>query len=139
MKKLIQLIIPVLLLMSACNNKSQSGDATTPTADSPKAVSATPMPCDTCVTGGGTSAIVFIDKTNFVGVNAVTVQAIQNGKVMGTTTTNENGQYAFTGLANGAYSFAAVTNGKVYKNDTAKGITYSGTPSLPAIPLDSVK
>jgi len=57
---------------------------------------------------------------------------------MATATTNENGQYSFTSLANGTYSFAAVSNGKVYNNDTAKGIAYSGTPSLPAIPLDSV-
>ena len=139
MKKIILLIIPALLLMSACNNNPSSGGTVTPTPDSPKPVPAVAMPCDTCVTGGGTTAIVYIDKTNYVGVNAVSVQAIQGNKVVATATTNESGQYAFTGLANGAYSFAAVTNGKVYKNDTAKGITYSGTASLPAIPLDSVK
>jgi hypothetical protein len=97
------------------------------------------MATDTGVTGGGTYAVVFIDGTNYIGVNAITVQALQGTKLVATATTNENGQYSYTGLASGTYNFAAIAaSGKVYKNDTAKGIAYSGTASLPAIPLDSI-
>jgi hypothetical protein len=128
--------------MSACNNKPQSGgDVPNPTTDSLKAVSATRMPCDTCVTGGGTAAVVYIDKTNYVGINAATVQAQVNGAVVknGTATTNENGQYAFTGLANGTYTIVASCP-KTYTSTSIPGIAYNGTTSsLPAVPLDSLK
>jgi uncharacterized repeat protein (TIGR01451 family) len=59
---------------------------------------------------------------NEPGVPNVTVQLIQNGGVVGTTTTNGQGIYAFSNITPGAYSLKFIApNGAVFTTQTAGG------------------
>ncbi len=53
--------------------------------------------------GGGTAGVV--DKGE-LGIPGVQVQAVQNGKVVGTATTADNGTFSFPSLTSGSYTLA---------------------------------
>ncbi|MFI0422208.1 carbohydrate ABC transporter permease [Spongiactinospora sp. 9N601] len=96
----------------------------------PNAVPADAAPAKAPAAGGGLSGTVWLDftpggggKTGQIdasekGMPGITVEALQNGAVRGTTTTGSDGTFAFAGLPAGQYTlrlpqenFAAAFNG----------------------------
>ncbi|MBK7148869.1 MAG: carboxypeptidase regulatory-like domain-containing protein [Bacteroidetes bacterium] len=140
MKKILTLIVPVLLLMYACNNNNPSPAAETQvdttaavvidsTEDTTQAVvpsGATPLP-----------AQVFDDLTTKPISGASVVATDANGRSSCTATTDEKGQYNCAGLSAGkTYTFVASKQG--YKSQT-KTAVYENQNGLPWFGMVVVK
>lgn len=132
MKKILTLIIPVLILMVACNNKTAS-DATASTTDTATAIAAPatqPIDTDSTNTDGnpGNAAKVFEDVSLAV-VSGAKVVAVENGTIVETAYTADDGYYAFTKLTAGhTYTY---TVSKTGYTPMAKTAAYTGTTTLP--------
>lgn len=132
MKKILTLLIPVLILMVACNNKTAS-DATATTNDTATAIAAPatqPIDTDSTNTDGnpGNAAKVFEDVTLAV-VSGAKVVAVENGTIVETAYTADDGYYAFTKLTSGhTYTY---TVSKTGYTPMAKTAAYTGTTTLP--------
>lgn len=135
MKKLLVLIIPVLFLMFACNNKP-SGETPAVTQDSMAAPadSATAQADTTEVPVGDPTmtAQVFEDATaNPVG--GATVLLKEGTKSIETVNTDEHGYYRTTKAVSGhTYTFTCSKTGYISLTKTA---AYTDSSSLPAFAL----
>lgn len=132
MKKILTLIIPVIILMVACNNKTAS-DATATTTDTATVITAPatqPTDTDSINTDGnpGNAAKVFEDVSLTV-VSGAKVVAVENGTNVETAYTADDGYYAFTKLTAGhTYTY---TVSKTGYTPMAKTVLYNGTTTLP--------
>lgn len=127
MKKLLLLLVPVIFLMVACNNKPANTETTVSTSDSTM-----PAVNDTTPGGGLIEAQVWEDKTG-TSLAGATVSATQNGNVVETVTTNEKGTYNFNKLyADKSYVITAHKDG--YKDSTLT-LVYKDSASNPRFPL----
>jgi hypothetical protein len=138
MKKLILLIVPVLILMVSCNNKSQSSDGPSGGTDTITPPVATTTPADTTSPGGGSlPAQVFIDVVGTPITGAI-VSANQNGKLIDKATSDSKGMYTYTLLVKGQ-TYTYISNASGYKPDTMTAPYDGTTNSLPSIGMTGSK
>jgi|ERR1043165_7470741 hypothetical protein len=135
MKKLLLLILPVLFLAVACNNKTTGGETAT-TSDStnvtPAASSSTAAKTDTTSGTGAMPAQVW-EEISGKPVTDATVTAKQGTQVVEEVKSDAKGNYTYTKLTKGTnYTFVVSKNGYSSQTQTA---AYDGTNSLPGFAL----
>ena len=132
MKKLFLLLVPVVTLMVACNNKPASTEPAATTADT-SVVASDSTRVDT--TGSGTAdmpAQVWEEKTGLT-VAGATITAKDKSTVVESVTSDEKGMYAYAKLTEGkTYTFTATKTGYLDSTYTAP---YKGSNTLPNFPL----
>lgn len=133
MKKILTLIIPVLILMVACNNKPSTETTTVITDSVIVKDSVTTTVVDTVVkeTGDGNPGVaakVFED-VSLTPVTGAKVIAVESGKTIETAYTADDGTYVLTKVVAGhTYTYTASKTGYTSLTKTA---LYDGATTLP--------
>lgn len=137
MKKLLTIIVPVLLIFAACDNKPTGNTEETTKIDTP-VVEAPKEDVANGVDGTASTPAQVFDDADLKPIGDATVTCTEGRKSVGATKTDAEGMYDFKNLVSGtSYTFTAEKSG--YTKVSQDAVYEGGQNSLPAIGLAKTK
>jgi hypothetical protein len=134
MKNLILLILPVILLVASCDNKTKSDNSmATESKDSTTGGQNMTANVDSMTPGTPTAPAMVFDYKTLNPLSDATITASLGAQAIQTVTSDAKGNYSFTKLVNGqTYTYAASKTGYITAQLSGP---YEGTNSLPGFSL----